>query len=60
IFSNYEQAVQYLESREEMPVIKASGLAAGKGVILPETLKEAIDALGQIMKQRLFGAAGET
>jgi len=60
IFSNYEQAVQYLQSRDEMPVIKASGLAAGKGVILPRTLEEAIEALGQIMKQRIFGAAGET
>ncbi len=60
IFSNYEQAVQYLQAREEMPVIKASGLAAGKGVILPETLEEAIEALGEIMKQRVFGAAGET
>ncbi len=60
IFSNYEQAVQYLESRDEMPVIKASGLAAGKGVILPRTLEEAIEALGQIMKQRIFGAAGDT
>lgn len=60
IFSNYEQAVQYLQSREEMPVIKASGLAAGKGVILPDTLDEAVEALGQIMKQRIFGSAGET
>lgn len=60
IFSNYEQAVQYLQSREEMPVIKASGLAAGKGVVVPESLEEAIEALGQIMKQRIFGSAGET
>lgn len=60
IFSNYEQAVQYLQSREEMPVIKASGLAAGKGVVVPDTLDEAVEALGQIMKQRIFGAAGET
>lgn len=60
IFSNYEQAVQYVQSREEMPVIKASGLAAGKGVILPDTLDEAIEALAQIMKQRVFGSAGET
>jgi phosphoribosylamine--glycine ligase len=60
IFSNYEQAVQYLQSREEMPVIKASGLAAGKGVILPDTLEQAVEALGRIMKQRVFGNAGET
>jgi len=60
IFSNYEQAVQYLQSREEMPVIKASGLAAGKGVIVPDTLEEAIEALGRIMKQRIFGASGDT
>ena len=58
IFANYEQAVQYLESRTEMPVIKASGLAAGKGVVLPETVDEGVKTLERIMKHRVFGDAG--
>ena len=37
---------------------KASGLAAGKGVILPETKKEAVDALESIMVENVFGDAG--
>ena len=40
-------------------VIKASGLAAGKGVIVPETPDEAEAALRQIMVERAFGAAGD-
>lgn len=60
VFSHYEQALQYLESRhEDIPVIKASGLAAGKGVIVPESLDEAREALHRIMKLREFGDAGE-
>jgi phosphoribosylamine--glycine ligase len=39
-------------------VIKASGLAAGKGVYVPETLDEGLHALDEIMKQRIFGEAG--
>lgn len=40
-------------------VIKASGLAAGKGVVVPANKKEALDALQQIMVAKEFGAAGE-
>lgn len=58
VFTDHEQAVQYLRSREEVPVIKASGLAAGKGVYVPDSLEEGLDALDQIMKQRIFGEAG--
>ncbi|MCC6426387.1 MAG: phosphoribosylamine--glycine ligase [Phycisphaerales bacterium] len=43
-----------------LPVIKASGLAKGKGVILPSTLEEATRAIDDIMVRRVFGDAGAT
>lgn len=57
-FSNYDEAVRYLESVDYPIVIKASGLAAGKGVILPETDKEAKSTLEDILLKRVFGEAG--
>ena len=57
-FSAFEDAVQYLERVEYPIVIKASGLAAGKGVILPETLEEAKSALQAILVDKAFGNAG--
>jgi phosphoribosylamine--glycine ligase / phosphoribosylformylglycinamidine cyclo-ligase len=39
-------------------VIKADGLAAGKGVILPTTKEEARQALKEMMQDKIFGAAG--
>lgn len=59
-FSTYDQAIQYLESRDEVPVIKASGLAAGKGAYVPATMDDARTALKEIMKDRIFGDAGNT
>ncbi|MBX3361746.1 MAG: phosphoribosylamine--glycine ligase [Phycisphaeraceae bacterium] len=41
-----------------LPVIKACGLAAGKGVVVPRTLAEAAEAIDQIMRRRIFGDAG--
>ncbi len=58
-FSNFDDAVRHVESVQYPIVIKASGLAAGKGVILPETLDDARDALRQIMLEHEFGAAGD-
>ncbi|MCX7669396.1 MAG: phosphoribosylamine--glycine ligase, partial [Anaerolineae bacterium] len=49
IFTSYEPALAYLRRVDHPVVIKASGLAAGKGVIVPETPAEAADALRQIM-----------
>lgn len=57
-FSNYDEAVRYLESVDYPIVIKASGLAAGKGVILPETMDEAKYALEEILVKKVFGEAG--
>lgn len=58
-FDNYEMAQQYLSNVNYRVVIKVSGLAAGKGVVLPETPEEAQRELSEIMIDRKFGAAGE-
>lgn len=57
-FSDYDEARKYLDSVNHNVVIKADGLAAGKGVIIPQTKQEAHDALKQIMVAREFGSAG--
>lgn len=59
VFSDFDAARQYLRSVDYPVVLKASGLAAGKGVILPEDTTQAEEALRQIMVERQFGAAGE-
>ena len=53
-----EEAVRYVESVDYPIVIKASGLAAGKGVILPDTLEEAKSTLKAILLDKAFGEAG--
>jgi phosphoribosylamine--glycine ligase len=60
VFSDPEGAKAYLESRETPHVVKASGLAKGKGVIVPASLAEALDAVDRIMVKREFGDAGAT
>ncbi len=59
-FSDPEAALAFLESRDEPQVIKAAGLAKGKGVVVPESLDEARVAIDRIMRQRVFGDAGRT
>ncbi|MCH9652667.1 MAG: phosphoribosylamine--glycine ligase [Planctomycetes bacterium] len=60
-FSNFEAAEGFLEEREEQPlVIKADGLAAGKGVLICDTKQEARDAIQSLMRTKEFGDAGET
>jgi phosphoribosylamine--glycine ligase len=57
-FENYEAANRYVKERGAPIVIKADGLAAGKGVILCHTFEEAQAALDLIMVKRAFGVAG--
>jgi len=57
-FSDYEKASEYLKTVKHNVVIKATGLAAGKGVIIPETQEEAQQALKDIMLDMQFGSAG--
>lgn len=59
-FTDYDRARAFLESRDEPYVIKASGLAKGKGVIVPSTTDEALTALHRVMVERAFGDAGST
>lgn len=59
-FSDYEAARKYLDTVDHDVVIKADGLAAGKGVIIPQTKEEAHAALKDIMVSREFGSAGDT
>lgn len=58
-FDNYEEAKQYLESAPIPTVLKADGLALGKGVIIAFTQEEALNALDTIMLDKAFGKSGE-
>ncbi|KAJ1934372.1 Bifunctional purine biosynthetic protein ade1, partial [Linderina pennispora] len=58
-FTDYAKARQFIETAEFDVVIKASGLAAGKGVLIPKNKQEALDALKSVMVDREFGAAGD-
>jgi phosphoribosylamine--glycine ligase len=59
-FTDSAAAAAYLAERPAYPqVLKADGLASGKGVIIADTPADAALALGQIMDLRLFGAAGD-
>jgi len=57
-FTSYLRAEEYVRLKGVPIVIKADGLAAGKGVIVAETFDEAREALKMIMKDRVFGDAG--
>jgi len=58
VFTNVELAKAYVREQGAPIVVKADGLAAGKGVIVAETVEEAVDALDEIMGERTFGDAG--
>lgn len=53
-----DHAIQYVRNCGFKVVLKASGLAAGKGVLLPESVEEAIAGLKEIMVDNVFGSAG--
>ncbi|WP_010272645.1 phosphoribosylamine--glycine ligase [Paenibacillus senegalensis] len=57
-FDDYEQALAYLRAQKLPIVVKADGLAAGKGVIIANTLEEAEQALQDIMVSKVFGESG--
>ncbi|SCW77716.1 phosphoribosylamine--glycine ligase [Paenibacillus tianmuensis] len=58
-FEQYEDAVAYLRQQQAPIVIKADGLAAGKGVVVAQTLDEAEKALHDIMVAKVFGESGD-
>ena len=59
VFRDLDLALAYVRRTDHPIVLKASGLAAGKGVVLPETVPEAESLLNDIMLGGMFGAAGE-
>lgn len=58
-FYNFEDAVAWVKEVKPPLVVKADGLASGKGVLICKTENEAIDALDAIMKGKIFGDAGD-
>ena len=57
-FYDMESALTYLDSQDMPIVIKADGLALGKGVIIAETLEDAKNAVKSMMEDKVFGASG--
>lgn len=58
-FTSYDEAVAYVEEKGAPIVVKADGLAAGKGVVVAETNEQAIQALHEMLKENRFGQNGE-
>jgi phosphoribosylamine--glycine ligase len=58
VFSKPEEAKEFLKQKGAPIVVKADGLAAGKGVIVAKTIKDAEDAIDNIMVKRIFGDSG--
>ena len=58
-FTEYNQAKDYVKQQTPPIVVKADGLAAGKGVIVADSIPQALDALSSIMESKTLGEAGE-
>lgn len=59
VFNNPADVMDYIKEKNEFPtVIKADGLALGKGVIIPESLEEAEAGVKEIMEDKIFGDSG--
>ena len=58
VFNDLEKALEYLETAPIPTVIKADGLALGKGVIIAETREQAKDAVRSMMEDKVFGDSG--
>ncbi|MBR2337940.1 MAG: phosphoribosylamine--glycine ligase [Clostridia bacterium] len=59
VFSDMDAALQYLETAPIPTVIKADGLALGKGVIIAQTRDEAREAVRSMMADKVFGCSGD-
>jgi len=58
IFNEARHAIEYIKSHRAPVVVKADGLAAGKGVIVAKNVDEAVHAVSDIMEKKVFGEAG--
>lgn len=59
VFDEFEQAKAFVETKGAPIVVKADGLAAGKGVVVASSVEEAVEALDDMMVKKAFGSAGE-
>ena len=59
VFTDMEAALKYLEAAPIPTVIKADGLALGKGVIIAESREDAVDAVKSMMSDKVFGNSGD-
>ncbi len=59
VFTDMEKALEYLETAPIPTVIKADGLALGKGVIIAETREDAKKAVKEMMEDKVFGKSGD-
>ena len=58
MFDNTNDAIAYVEAENRYPVVvKADGLALGKGVIIAQSFDEAKNAINSIMEDKIFGKA---
>lgn len=57
-FTDADEAIAYIRSQGAPIVVKADGLAAGKGVVVALTVDEAVDAVTMMMRDKAFGSAG--
>ncbi len=60
VFDDEEKAIEYLKTAPIPTVIKANGLALGKGVIIAQTREEAYSAVKSMMSDKVFGKSGES
>ena len=60
VFTDPQLAKQYIEEKGAPIVVKADGLAEGKGVIVAETKEQALEAIDQLMIEKKFAEAGTT
>lgn len=59
VFSDPNKAIDYIKTENTTPVVvKADGLALGKGVIIAQTINEAVEAVKEIMEDKKFGDSG--
>jgi len=59
VFDNPDEAKKYIKDKGAPIVVKADGLAAGKGVTVAQTVEEALEAIDRIMVEKVFGSAGD-
>ena len=59
VFNDPDKAIEYVKAENTTPVVvKADGLALGKGVIIAQTIDEAVEAIKEIMEDKKFGDSG--